>query len=313
MKSVILTGASGFIGTELILDLKEEFNICAIGRNFEKYYNSVSYLTTDLNDIQSNELLSKLPNKNADIFIHAAGQAHIKQTENTKHLFKDNNVKATENALKIALELNTKIFIYISSIAVQTDDPNDIYGQSKKEAELLIMDYCKKHHMDYVIIRPVVVYGENDNKGNVAKLINQIRKGFFPLFNNGNTTKSMIYVKNLNYMIKKVIESKEYNNSILIARDKDELSLKTICIEIKKNIRKPVLLLPIPPIFVNLLITIIENFQKIGVVKSINTRSLRNLQLQTKYPLEGINKELVDNLPYSTFTGITNTILNKNR
>ena len=45
----------------------------------------------------------------------------------------------------------------------------------------------------------------------------------------------MVYVKNLSFIVKNIISSQRYDNTILIARDKEELTLKVICDEIKKN------------------------------------------------------------------------------
>lgn len=313
MNSIILTGASGFIGTDLLRELKNEYNVLAIGRNFKKYDDKIYYLIDDLNNIRIEEVKQKLPNLTSNIFIHAAGQAHIVQTAETMHLFNNNNVKATENALDIAMKTGADKFIFVSSIAVENDNPEDVYGKTKKEAEILIKDFCTKHHMNYIIIRPAVVYGESDRKGNVQKLINQMRRGIFPLFNNGHTTKSMIYVKNLSYMIKELIESDKYNNNTFIARDKDELTLKEICIGIKKNVNKPVLLLPVPSIVLGMIIFFLKTFQKSGILKSINVKSLQNLNSQTTYELDELNKELVEYLPYSIYEGLANTVSEQNQ
>jgi UDP-glucose 4-epimerase len=313
VKNVIVSGASGFIGTDLIRELQNDYTILAIGRNFkEKTTNkNIHYLIGNINELTSDDTDKKIPDKSFSVFVHAAGQAHIAQTPDTLELFRMNNVKATENALKLARELKVEKFIFLSSIAVNTNDPHDQYGTTKREAEEIVKDFCKQNRIDYVIVRPVVVYGENDQKGNVSKLIKQISKGFFPLLNNGNTIKSMIYVKNLSCFIRMLMESNLYDNSTLVARDPQELTFRQICVEVKKELNKPTLLLPISPIMVNLLIFSIGAVQRMGVLKSFNLRSLRNLNMQTNYKLKGLNEELVNQLPFSIYSGLKNTVKNK--
>lgn len=297
---ILVTGASGFIGQDIVRQLVNGNTIYALSRHFSNKINDVNYVENDLLD----EI--KIPCSNIDVVIHAAGQAHIVQNDETKPLFYRNNVQATDNILNTALKLNAKRFIYLSTVAVTNNDENDYYASSKKEAENHIVRFCSQHNIPYTIIRPVVVYGENDIKGNFYKMISQMRKGFFPLVNNGKTKKDILYVRNLSFIISEIIKFQQFNNQILIAKDNKSLNFKDICLLIKRDIQD-CKLIPIPLLFINSIASIISLCNSIGL-KSPNANSIKKLCVDSNFSINSNNQRLLDKNPFSSALGIANTI-----
>jgi nucleoside-diphosphate-sugar epimerase len=77
------------------------------------------------------------------------------------------------NLLEAAVTYKVRRFVYISSSMVYGDfesgitedavcQPQGQYGIMKYMGEKLVEDYCKRHNIEYVIIRPSAVYGEWD-------------------------------------------------------------------------------------------------------------------------------------------------------
>lgn len=287
---IVVSGASGFIGSRLM----ESFSyheVLALSRT--RIQANCKVLYGDLNEIES--LLDDY-----DAFIHAAGQAHIKQSSETVDLFIKNNVKATNRALELALKANVRHFILISSIA--TKEVVDTYGKTKYESELAVKNFCESNNMQYTIIRPVMVYGENDRKGNMAKLVRGINKGVFPLFNSGKTIKNMIYIDNLVFIINSILQNKDYYSRCLEVRDKETLDLKEICMEIRRSLEKRAILLPIPRAVSILAVHIIGIVQRLGLLRSLNKNSISKLLTDVNIPFEPFD------LPFTSHEGIRRTV-----
>ena len=308
--NIMLTGASGFVGTNLLKSLAHDSNkIFALGRNFHhKKVENVNYYKIDLLSPEMSELKEKMGNNQIEVIIHAAGQAHIPQTAKNKTKFVLNNVEVTKQILNLARELGAKKFIFLSSVSVLDCDLNDIYAQTKRESEKLVIKFCLEFDIIYTIIRPVLIYGENDEKGNMVKLIKQIRKGIFLIVNKGHNIKNILYIGNLVHMTSLILDSDDWDNRILLARDKFDLSILDICCIIKKELDNKCLFVSISSGLLNAIASSIDISQSIGMFKSINAKSLKRLSKDVVFEVEGANKELVDHLPFTSCEGIARTV-----
>lgn len=181
MKKILITGASGFIGSAIVnkaLDLGMEV-WAAVRHSSSKQYlqdKRINFIELDLSSAQQmTQALSKL---RFDYVVHAAGLTKaLRQadffsvnTEGTKHL-----VEALKNSNQ---ELQR--FVYMSSLSVfgaikeqmpyqpiketDTPRPNTAYGKSKWEAEKFLdglEEAC--YDLPYVILRPTGVYGPREH------------------------------------------------------------------------------------------------------------------------------------------------------
>lgn len=199
---VLLTGASGFLGKIIYQEYTP--NISTIGRfNF-------SDICSDLS--KEIPLLS-----NYDLVIHAAGKAHsIPKTDVEKKQFYDVNVLGTLNLLK-GLEKTDlpKQFVFISSVSVYGQEfgiaineehkleAKDAYGESKIEAESLVINWCEKHSVICTILRLPLLVGKNP-PGNLGTMIKAIDKGYYFNIDGGKARKSMVLAKDVAAFIPKV-------------------------------------------------------------------------------------------------------------
>ena len=218
MKTIV-TGSSGFIGSRLCLLLEEQGSeVIRVSRKARS--NSKENLVCDL---ETSSLENKDLSHVSTIF-HLAGYAHdLSNPENSKDKYYRLNVDATLNLATQASENDVKNFVFVSS--VKAEDPSTssgklrnkdfgIYGETKRKAELRLIELSQKTDMQIYIVRPSLVYGPNI-KGNLLNMKDAIEKGWFPPFPRIENSKSLIHVDDLArailFVSKKGIDKEIYN------------------------------------------------------------------------------------------------------
>ncbi|MBD3224126.1 MAG: NAD-dependent epimerase/dehydratase family protein [Caldithrix sp.] len=160
--TVLITGASGFIGSYLVNRIKESYNIISISRRRPVHYDTrnhpnIMWVQTDIGDMKSvnnaiQTIRSKMP---VDFIIHLAGFYDFKYDNNPQ--YERTNVTGTQNILEAAKSLKIKRFIFASSVAacefprknnerIYEGTPADAgfaYAVSKRKGEELVSQYSK--------------------------------------------------------------------------------------------------------------------------------------------------------------------------
>lgn len=151
MKTVLLTGASGLIGSRILDLLQDKYHFIALGRNLGNI-NCSHKISLDLTD---NKAVTKsLKDLQFDIILHLAALADLEKCEADPELAKRINVQATENLLK-ATSKNNPFFIYFSTGFVfkgdrghytpsDSPDPCSVYAKTKYAGELLTKKFAEK-------------------------------------------------------------------------------------------------------------------------------------------------------------------------
>lgn len=303
--NIIVTGASGFIGKALLEEFKDGL-IWAISRNrpTRPLGDNVSWSQADLGEqIVPEGASSEL----WDAMIHAAGTAHVKADEHTKGLFLKGNVQSTISALKLAIEAKVPHFVLISSVSAELD-PSGIYGASKLQAEKIALDVCKQSGIRCTVIRPVMVYGESDTKGNLMKLIDQIRKGFVPLPGGGETVKPMIYIHNLTWIIRQIIATPDAVPVSLNVRDPDVWTVNKLCRALAEMLGRKIWLIKIPRWGEKMLLSGLGLANRLRLIKRINADSYRKLSTSTIVPLDPWLERRLEDLPYASDAALRRTV-----
>jgi len=199
MKSIV-TGSSGFIGKRLITLLqKEHYAITRILRkNLSDSKNDI------LCDLEKESLKDGVFN-NIDTVFHLAAYVHdISPRKKSLAPYKRLNVDATKKIAYQASREGVKNFIYVSSVKASYQKllfehaltKKNIYGRTKREAELELLELSSKTDMKICIIRPALVYGP-ELKGNLLNMKKTIERGWFPPLPKVNNSRSMIHVDDL--------------------------------------------------------------------------------------------------------------------
>ena len=146
--------------------------------------------------------------RGVDGIFHLAGLAHLPDQSGTADsLYWRVNVDGTRLLLDAAKAAGVGRFIYFSSVKAVADPgrdcidetwdapPADAYGQSKREAEQLVL-FASQQGLHASVLRPTLVYGPGV-KGNLRRMINAVARGRFPPLPEFHNRRSMVSVSDL--------------------------------------------------------------------------------------------------------------------
>jgi len=234
-KLVAITGSSGFIGSRLLKALRK-YNLRLLVRSIDHSIVS-EQVKCDFNSLS---IPSDCFSGVSTVF-HLAGVAHdLRDTGKNKLLYQKVNTDATVKLAELAVKSGVKKFIFVSSVKAggcpnpkkcanekDQSEPEGIYGETKREAELALLKIGKESGIHVTIIRPSLVYGPNV-KGNLKLMLSGIEKGWFPPLPETGNRRSMIHVDDLVRVILLVAEDKRANGEIFIATDGTPYSSREI-------------------------------------------------------------------------------------
>ena len=263
--NILVSGASGFIGLMLIKELLESgHNVFGLVRRNVNYFNNKNYKNIIIEDISKNINFNK--NIRIDYFYHLAAKTHDKTNKDDEYYRV--NVLGLKNILSYVTKLKIKKIIMLSSIKVNgegfsTNDevyssrsklnPKDGYGRSKLEAENSLKEFCNKSDINYVILRPPLVYGAGV-KGNLSSLMNLIDKNIPMPIVKTNNMRSLISLNNLvDALIVVGLNDNIVNKTYLVA---DDLPIKVedLYKKIANSMDKKLFLINLPSKFLKVLL-----------------------------------------------------------
>lgn len=234
LKKVLITGGTGFIGSNLIKFLGNEYYFINIGRNENVYCENVLWnLVDDLDEMQID---------NVDIIIHCA--SIVGKDASSKSDYIDINVKSTLRLLEFCARNNIKKFILISTGGVyglnenilnENDicNPNEIYSLSKFFSEKISELY--KNKISIVVLRMFFPYGEGQNGRLLTNLThNLINKNKITINKNGKPIINPIHIIDVVNIMKHIIES-DCKGTFNICGN-ELISIKELCIKIAKEL-----------------------------------------------------------------------------
>ena len=288
MKTILLTGASGFIGSNLTKFLSGNFD-------FVRYKKGGSH------------------NSDQDIVVHFAGKAHdLKKTSNSDEYYQV-NTDLTKEIFDSFLISDAKVFITLSSVKAVADEvqgklteeeiPNPIthYGKSKLLAEQYILSKPIPEGKRVYILRPCMIHGPG-NKGNLNLLYNLVSKGLpwpLGLFDN---SRSYLSVENLCFIIKELIERKDIPSGVYNVADDVPLSTNDVIQLIAESKGKKVRILSLNKLFISSL-AYMGDLLKFP----LNTERLQKLTESYIVSNDKIKKALGKPLPVSSKEGLIKT------
>lgn len=294
MKTIIITGSSGFVG-----------------QNLSKYLSDSSFL---INSISLRNLEWENDFK-GEAVVHLAGKAHdTKKTSIASEYFEINS-QLTKVLFNAFLESDIKDFIYFSSVKAVADEVSEVlfentlsnpktsYGQSKLQAEEYILSKEIPAGKRVFIIRPCMIHGPG-NKGNLNLLYNVVKKRIpYPLaaFHN---ERSFLGIDNLNYLIKEILQNKEVSSGIYNFSDDEFLSTNEVVKIISSVLNRKDNSIAIPKSIINSIATI-GDFIRFP----LNSEKIQKLTENYRVSNQKIKAAVgIEKLPYTAQQGLEKTI-----
>lgn len=260
--TVLITGASGFIGSALIAKLQDighpRVRACYRAGSIRQDVD-VDFSTVNSIDGSTNwgEALVGV-----DSIIHTAARVHIMRDSSADPLyeFRRVNTEGTLNLARQAASVGVKRFVFISSVKVnggkttigQPFNPSDAvwpegaYGLSKSEAEQGLRILASESDMEIVIIRPPLVYG-NGVKANFAALARLVVRGVpLPLASVESNRRSYVSIENLLDFLLVALNHPLAANQTFLVSDGEDLSTTELIHRIAIASHRPARLLPVP-------------------------------------------------------------------
>lgn len=326
MKTILVTGATGFIGCHLLPVLHQQgWQTTAAVRDDFRQPLSIPIKTIKVGEIDDmtdwQEALLGI-----DTVIHLAGRAHIlhETISNPEAAFIKVNTKGTINLVKQSLKAGVKHFIFVSSIhamAAESDDilnenspchPDSPYGRSKLQAEQALIQLAKDSDMTWTILRPTLVYGLG-NRANMERLMKLIKRGLPLPFGAIKNCRSFVFVGNLVAAIITCLDHPNAANQIFLISDNQAVSTPQLIRLIAQQIQQPCQLLPVPTTLLRFLGYLGDRVESItGKNLPFNTynidRLLGSLTVDSRY----IQKTLNWQPPFTLEQGLAQTIQPEN-
>ncbi len=268
MRTALVTGANGFIGRALCRQLeRQDFKVHAAIRQMtpdRQVPNAHLFPVGDLS--ATTDWYSAL--LGVDCVFHLAATVHQPENQDDR-LYDTTILDATRRLVEQAISAGVKRFIYISTTKVYGKEtstkcisemdpcyPDDPYGRAKLAAEKMLAELAKGSQLEWVIIRPPLVYGP-EAKGNFQRLVSLVnRMPVLPL-GRASLPRSIISVENLVDFIITCARESAANKQTFNISDGRDLSTQEICQLIAKSLGKKCWLMPIPAWWLRLTLRLI--------------------------------------------------------
>ena len=233
MIKVLITGSNGFIGNNIMAELKGKVEIFTLDRTASKLKNSY---VADITDFEKTaEIYNEIK---PDVLIHLAAIVHKNNVDTSEENYNLVNYESSVNLFNLAKEHGTKKIIFTSTIEVygendyqeiteNTDvNPTSFYAKSKFKCEEYLEDNFKNSGIEYAILRLTPVYGPNFTL-NVDKRVYLKKDKVAYYFKNGDYSFDFLSVLNLNKFINFLI-LKDYSSNVFLLSDQESISVKNV-------------------------------------------------------------------------------------
>lgn len=237
MKSVLITGCAGFIGSTLTeFLLSEGFKVTGID-NFDHFY-SKQVKKNNLQNFIDNESFNfyelnicdglQTIKEEIDIVIHLAAKAGVRPSIADPSAYIENNVTGTQQVLEFMKERRINKLIFASSSSIygnnknipfresdEANNPISPYAFTKKAGELLTHTYHRLYKIDVINLRLFTVYGPRQRPDlAIHKFVKSILNDKpVEIYGEGNTARDYTFVSD--------IVQGFYNSIIFILQNKD--------------------------------------------------------------------------------------------
>jgi len=260
---VLVTGATGFVGSELCVRLhKEDITFTRAVRSAPKspWIGEIAVVGEVDGATQWEAALAGV-----EVVVHLAGRAHVMNRKEGGSLdeYRRTNLDGSVNLATQAARMGVRRFIFVSSVKVNGEGsetpytsetppaPIDPYGVSKWEAECALREIAQRTGLEVVVIRPPLIYGPGV-KANFLRLISAVARGIPLPFGLVHNQRSLLFVGNLVDALVACATHPRAANKTYLLSDGDDVSTSRLVKELAYALNCPARLLPVPPQLIRL-------------------------------------------------------------
>lgn len=215
---ILVTGASGFIGSRLAAKLAEKGHLVVGLVNKNKIQNSsIKTISADLRDDDFS-----LPNEKFDVVFHLAA---VTPMEKNKKIVKNVNFQGSINLFN-QIKDKTDFLVYVSGLGV-FGEPNNItvdegtplkphtdYAKIRLDAQLYLETKCKENSIHFSVAYLGEVYG--DGGWFTSQIVSRLKKGSFRMPKSGEYYRCLVHVDDVVNSLIAIIENNAYDESFII-------------------------------------------------------------------------------------------------
>jgi len=229
-KTILITGAAGMIGSNLVHYLLEntDYNIIGLDDLSGGYYENLPLKSKRLNfhvgGVEDYGLTGGIFRRyKPNIVYHTAAYAAEGLSPFIRSFNYTNNLVGTANIVNQCINYDTERLVFFSSIAIyghgggsdifrefHIPRPADPYGIAKYACEMDIRVAGMQHNLDYVIVRPFNVYGERQNIWDKYRnvlgiwMYNYLNGKPIQIYGDGEQQRSFTYVQDIMAPLKRI-------------------------------------------------------------------------------------------------------------
>ena len=226
--TVLVSGASGFIGGRLLADLRHRGVECnALARR------PVGDCPTVIADLGTKSW-STATIEGFDTLFHCAGYAHafaaLASADAANHW--RINFEGTRNLVEAAGRAGVRRFVFLSSVKAMAEpgsacadeafpgEPQTAYGQAKRAAEQAVLEAGARYGMHVVNLRLAMVYGAG-GRGNLERMARLVARGLFPPLPETGNRRSLVHVQDVVAAMRMVAEDQRAAGKTYIVAAQD--------------------------------------------------------------------------------------------